>query len=145
MYHFYGRVGLHKWYICMHRGIGFHALQSSSARVVWFSHGKPAKYRSRYYWTYPESKQPRRRGRAGHRFFLSIPLSISFFLSLLNFGRVGSATEKRLTADDGQAARAGDGYKDWGGGTSCGPSRSGIHVQKREHESTCVYTFTGCI
>ncbi|KAL4121440.1 hypothetical protein QTP88_013954 [Uroleucon formosanum] len=57
----------------------------------------------------------------------SIYLSLSVFLS--DFGRVGSAAEKRLTADDGQAASAG--YKGWGEARRAGPAGAYSQTEAR--------------
>lgn len=71
----------------------------------------------------------------------SIYLSLSVFLS--DFGRVGSAAEKRLTADDGQAASAG--YKGWGEARRAGPAGAYSQTEARTRIYVCIHTFNGCI
>lgn len=131
-------------YMYTHHGIRFHALQSFGARGVWFSHEKPAKSRSLYYWIYPESKQPSRRlGRAGHRFFLypfTLSFSLSLFLSLCQISE-GSVTQQKSgwqLMTDRRSEQAV--VSDMGGGHVARAQQECIHAQKREHESTCVCT-----
>jgi len=137
-------------YMYTHHGIRFHALQSFGARGVWFSHEKPAKSRSLYYWIYPESKQPSRRlGRAGHRFFLypfTLSFSLSLFLSLCQISE-GSVTQQKSgwqLMTDRRSEQAV--VSDMGGGTSRGPSRSVFtHRSANTNLRVCVHTFTNCI
>jgi len=122
-------------YIYTHRGIGFHALQSS--RRVIFS--RKTVEISLSVLLDLSGKQTTAAPMVTGFFSISPCLSLSLTLSLSDFGRVGSAAEKRLTADDGQTTSAVGGYKSGGGA-----QQERIHAQKREHESTCVYTFTDC-
>lgn len=142
MYRFYGRVGLYI-YIGTHRGIGFHALQSSRRVIFSRKTGEislsvlldlSGKQTTAEPWT---CRSP---------VFFHIPLSISFSLtlsltislSLSDFGRVGSSTEKRLTADDGQAAIVQSVVTTVGGARRAGPAGAYSRTEALTRIYVCV-------
>lgn len=65
-------------------------------------------------------------------------LSLSHSLSLSDFGRVGSATEKRLTADDGQAAIVQSVVTKVGGARCAGPAGAYSRTEALTRIYVCV-------